>query len=155
MQRTGLGHGDGGLWSNGGVSMKCPDCRRQRGPFSTSPDKFRPNAELACPHCGVGLRVGWWPVVGIGLLAAVGIAVGAWGGFWGGDWVIRELGVQDRRVLRSLVRVALTTSLLAALFGSGMYALWVFGWYARRPPIAGQGRVEPGAAHDPRGPADR
>lgn len=129
--------------------MRCPECRRQYSRFSAAPDIFRPTGELACLHCGAGLRVGWWPVAGIGVLSAVGIAAGVWGSMWGGDWIIQELGVHHRRILRLLVRVALGTALFAALFAPGMYALWVFGWYARRPPIARQRHAEPGAAPDP------
>lgn len=113
--------------------MKCPECRRQYGAFSTAPDRFRPAAELACPHCGAALRVGWCPVIGIGLLVAAGVAAS----FWGGDWVIHALGVGDRRLLHRLVGIALRVALWVAVFAPGMYALWVIGWYARRPANAG------------------
>ncbi len=122
--------------------MRCPDCRRQYSRFAAAPDAFRPTGELVCPHCGAGLRVGWWPVAGIALLTVVTvIAVAASFWFGVGDWVIRELGV-SRRVLRLLVQVAIGVAIIAALVGPGMYAIWVFGWYARRPVDEGQKPAE-------------
>ena len=131
--------------------MRCPNCRRQYSRFAAAPNDhlWPPTGELVCPHCGAGLRVGWWPAAGIAVLTVVTVvAVAASFWFGVGDWVTRELGVSHRRVLRLLVRVAIATVIVAALVGPGMYAIWVFGWYARRPAVAGQRHAEPGAAAD-------
>jgi len=129
--------------------MRCPDCRRQYSRFAVAPDAFRPTDELVCPHCGAGLWVGWWPAAGIAVVTVVtvvAVAASLWFGV--GDMVARELGVSHRRLFRVLFRVAVATAIAAALFGPGMYAIWVFGWYARRPAVAGRGPAEPGAAPD-------
>lgn len=121
--------------------MRCPDCRQQYGRFTAAPNAhlWPPTGELVCPHCGAGLRVGWWPAAGVAVLMAVAVAAGI--GF--ADAVVRELGMAGQGVLPRVLRQVVRVAIVAAVVGPGMYAVWVFGWYARRPAVAGQPPAEP------------
>lgn len=128
--------------------MRCPECRKQYGRFTASPRRhlWPPSGELECPHCGAKLRVGWCPSLSFAVLMAIGIAVGIWIELWVSRNVTSFGHGRINRYLRQVARFAA----LAVVLAPGMYAVWVWGFYARRPRVVTAKPAEP--SHPPEPP---